>query len=230
MHKVLIGTLACLGLATAPLVAQDDDWGDTYIASPAQGQRAVPPVVGLTRKADDLIMSVSFTSDTRDTLARTEEVHGMLLDALTKGTAAGVTLSTGSPVLAPLTRENYRSIAMGWAGREDTSKADVLVSVPLTTNAAEAEKRIDAFVKSLSRIGRGTIYKSGARMVGVRNPAQYRAQIVELIADDVRANAEKFGPDYRGVIDGIDQPVQWQQRGESEVFLYLPYSYRIVAR
>lgn len=230
MRKALIGIVACLGLATAPLVAQDVDWGDTYIASPAPGQRAAPPVVGLTRKADDLVMTVSFTSDTREALARTEEVHGMLLDALTKGTTVGVTLSTGSPVLAPLTRENYRSIAMGWAGREDTSKADVLVSVPLTTTADEAEKRIDAFVKSLSRIGRGTIYKSGARMVGVRKPEQYRAQIVQLIADDVRANAEKFGPDYRGVIDGIDQPVQWQQRGESEVFLYLPYSYRIVAK
>lgn len=230
MRKMLIWTATCLCLAAAPSAAQVDDWSDSYLATSPPGQRTPPPVVGLTRKADDLVMTISFTSDTRDALTRTGEVYGMLLDALTKASAAGLRLSTGSPVLAPLTRENYRSIAMGWAGREDTSKADVFVSVPLTTTAGEAEKRIDAFVKSLTRLGRGTIYKSGARMVGVRNPEQYRARIVQLIADDVRANAATFGPDYGGVIDGIDKPVQWQQSGDSEVFLYLPYTYRIVAR
>lgn len=230
MRKALFWTATCLCLAATPLVAQDEDWSGTYLVSTQPGQRTAPPVIGLKRKADDLVMMVSFTSDTRDALARSNEIYAMLLDALTKGGAAGLTLSTGNPVLVPLTRDNYRSIPMGWAGREDTSKADVYVSVPLAGTPAEAEKRVDAFVKSLKREGRGTIYKAGSRMLAVRSPEQYRAQIVELIAADVRVSAEAFGPDYRGVIDGIDKPVQWSQVNDSDVFLYLPYTYRIIAR
>jgi hypothetical protein len=230
MRKLLIWTATCLWLAAAPSAAQDDDWSGTYLVTSQSGQRAAPPVVVLQRRADDMVMMISFTSDTRDALDRTQEVHAMLLDALTKGSAAGLSLSTGNPVLVPLTRDNYRNIAMGWAGREDTSKADVFVSVPLAGTPAEAEKRIDAFVQSLTRQGRGTIYKSGGRSLAVRNPGQYRAQIVELIAADVRDNAAIFGPDYRAVIDGIDRPVLWSQVDETDVFLYLPYTYRIVAK
>lgn len=232
MRNLHLWLVACLGIATMPVLAQDSpDWGDTYLATPQQGpQRGAPPVVGLKRRADYIVIMVSFTSDSRDALVRRQEIHAMLLDALGKSDAAGLGLATGNPVLVPLTRANYQSIAFQYAGREDTSKADVMVSVPLTGTPAEAEKRVDTFVSSLTRSGRGTIAKAyGSRMVGVRNPEQYRAQIVRLIADDVRANAELFGPDYRGVVDGIDKPVLWSQAGEAEVFLYLPYSFRISA-
>lgn len=36
-------------------------------------------------------------------------------------------------------------------GREDTSKADVLVKIPLGDSAADAEKKIDAFLAGLDR-------------------------------------------------------------------------------
>lgn len=232
MRNLHLWLAACLCLTATPAFAQDSgDWDDTYLASPQQGQqRGVPPVIGLKRRADFIVIMVTFTSDSRDALVRREEIHAMLLDALVKSDAAGLGLSTGSPVLVPLTRANYQNIALQYAGREDTSKADVMISVPLTGTPADAEKRVDSFLGSLKRSGRGTITKSyGTRMVGLRNPEQYRAQIVRLIADDVRANAAVFGPDYRGVVDGIDKPVLWSQVGEADVFLYLPYSYRLVA-
>ena len=231
MRKLHLWPVACLGLAATPALAQDSpDWEGTYLAPPQQSQqRGPPPVIGLKRRADFIVIMVTFTSDSRDALVRRQEIHAMLLDALGKSDAAGLGLATGSPVLVPLTRANYQNIALQYAGREDTSKADVMISVPLTGTPADAEKRVDSFLGSLKRSGRGTITKSyGTRMVGLRNPEQFRAQIVRLIADDVRANAEVFGPDYRGVVDGIDKPVLWSQVGEADVFLYLPYSYRIV--
>jgi hypothetical protein len=232
MRNLHLLAAACLGLAAMPALAQDSqDWDDTYLASPQQGQqRAAPPVIGLKRRADYIVIMVSFASDSRDGLVRREEIHAMLLDALGKSDAAGLGLATGSPVLVPLTRANYQNIALQYGGREDTSQASVMITVPLTGTPADAEKRVDSFIGSLKRPGRGTITKSyGSRLVGLRNPEQYRAEIVRLIADDVRANAEVFGPDYRGVVDGIDKPVLWSQVGEADVFLYLPYSYRIVA-
>ena len=232
MRNLLIWSAICLCLAAPPALAQDEDYSHaTYLAGPQQGQpRGAPPVIGLTRRADYIVIMVSFASDSRDGLVRKEEIHAMLLDALGKSEAAGLGLATGNPVLVPLTRANYQDVALQYAGREDTSKADIMVSVPLTGTPADAEKRVDTFVGSLKRTGRGTIYKAyGNRMIGVRSPQQYRAQIVRLIADDARANAEVFGPDYRAVVDGIDKPVQWSQVGETDVFLYLPYTYRIAA-
>jgi hypothetical protein len=119
---------------------------------------------------------------------------------------------------------------MLWAGREDTSKVDILLKVPLTRTVAEVDKLVDAFIRSLPQSGRGTIVKSLSRQVAIRNPEQYRGAIVALIAEDVRRNAQAFGPDYRGAIDGLDKPVLWVQSNDTDVFLYLPYSYRIIAR
>lgn len=225
-------TAACISLAASPALAQDSEgWDGTYLSTPQQSQqRGVAPVLGLKRRADYIVIMVSFISDSRDALVRRQEIHAMMLDALSKSEAAGLGLATGNPVLVPVTRANYQNIALQYAGREDTSKADIMINVPLTGTPAEAEKRVDSFIGSLKRQGRGTITKSyGTRLVGLRNPEQYRAQIVRLIAEDVRTNTEVFGPDYRGAVDGIDKPVQWTQVSEAEVFIYLPYTYRIVA-
>lgn len=237
MRIRLLGIAAGIGLTAGAALAQAG--GDTaefdYVASTpatAYGQQAPsPPLIGLRRKADFIVVTVSFASDSRDALTRRQEIFAMLLDALGKSAAAGLGLATGGPVLAPLTRTNYEDVSLGYAGREDTSKADVMITVPLTGTPQEAEMRVDTFVRSLKRTGRGTITNVyGSRRAGIRNPGQYRAQIVSLVAADARANAEAFGPDYRALVDGLDRPVQWVQVSDSDVFLYLPYSYRIGAR
>lgn len=204
-----------------------------YIASSGQAgtnqQRVGAPLIGLRRQADFLVYQVSFTSDSRDATVRLQEIHAMLLDALGKAAGAGLELATGNPVLTPLTRQNYQAVNLTWAGREDTSQAAVMIKVPMPATPADAEKRIYAFLRTLETQGRGTKTLSGSRMLGVRNPDQHRQAIVALIAADVRTNAEAFGPDYRAVVDGIDKPVQWTQVGSTDVFLFLPYSYRLVA-
>jgi len=235
MRILLPWAVSLLCLATTPSFVQaaDPPPADDYIAGASQPgtaqQRSAPPVIGLRREADYLAMQLSFLSDSRDFSVRQQEIHAMLLAALDKARAAGFELATGNPVLAPVTRENYRSIAFQWAGREDTSKAEVLIKVPLAGNAADAEKRIDTFLSGLERKGRGMIQKSGARLLVVRSPEQYRATIVGRIAESARTHAEAFGPDYRALVDGIDKPVQWSQVSDTEVFLYLPYSFRIAA-
>lgn len=234
MRNLLFCSAISLCLATTSTMAQvDEGFSDGLVLTSARQpgpQGGAIPVIGLKRRADYLAMQVSFTSDSRDGLVRRQEIHAMLLDALGKAEKSGLELTTGNTVLAQLTRDNYQNIPFQWAGREDTSKADILVTVPLTGNPKDAENRIDSFLRSLERPGRGTVLKtSGARMLAVRNPKQYRSAIVQLIAEDARANAAMFGPDYRVAVDGIDKAVQWSQVNETEVFLYLPYSYRIVA-
>jgi hypothetical protein len=226
---------ALLGVLAAPTQAQDSgtsDGGDYLAGADARNSSQVPnrPVIGLKRKADFIVVLVSFSSDSRDALVRTKEVHSMLAAALDSANGAGLELNSGAPTLMPVTKANYASLPMQWAGRVDTSKVDVFVKVPLSGTTADADKRIDTFIKALPRNGRGMIVKNLGRQLAIRNPEQYHSAIVAMVADDVRRNAAAFGPDYRGSIDGLDKPVLWIQSNDTDVFLYLPYSYRIIAK
>lgn len=229
-------TMAAAGALAfaAPGAAQDSDdqQGADYQAYSAQPQQSNVPLIGITRKADFMLVSVSFMSDTREAVARGSEVNTMLLAAIDRAKARGLELATNASILSPLTKDNYRSVPMGSAGRVDTSKVDMLVKVPLTGTAEEANKRVDNFIKDLPRNGRGSIARTyyKTHTLAVRNPGQYRQAIIKAVAEDVRSNAEMFGPDYRGSISGIDKSVAWMQVNSTDVFLYMPYSYRIFAK
>jgi hypothetical protein len=236
MQHPLLKAISLAIICATPAIAQDidDSQPADYLAggSPAYaGQpQNVRPLVGITRKADFITVMLSFTSDTRDAETRKQEIHSMLLSALDRAKASGFELATGAPVLLSLTKENYQSVTLVWAGREDTSKADVMIKVPLSGTSAEASKKIDAFVRELPRKGRGMITNSLGYSLAIRNPNQYRTEIVRAIADDARHNAEIFGPDYRASVEGLDKPVAWAQVNSTDLFLYLPYSYRVLAK
>jgi hypothetical protein len=235
MKLLFLSATLMMSAMISPVEAQDTDGSgqdDQFAGYDTRNsnQNQNRPVIGLTHKADSVVVTVSFSSDSRDAAVRKQEIHNMLSAALDRACAAGVELGSSAPNLKPVTKSNYQSLPLGWAGREDTSKADIFVKVPLSSTVEEVDKRIDAFVKALPRTGRGTIIKSLGRQLVIRKPEQYRAVIVSAIADDVRRNAAAFGPEYRGAIDGVDKPVLWTQANETEVFLYLPYSYRIIAK
>jgi hypothetical protein len=235
MKHIIHAAVLIVAIALSPARAQvsGSPENNDYLAGADarnSSQNANRPVIGLNRKADFIAVLVSFSSDSRDALVRRDEIHTMLVAALDLATGSGLELVTGTPNLMPVTKANYQAISFQWAGREDTSKADVFIKVPLTTTAVEVDKRIDAFIKALPRKGRGLIEKSLGRQLAIRNPEQYRSAIIALVAEDVQRNAAVFGPDYRGSIDGLDKPVLWTQSNDTEVFLYLPYSYRIIAK
>lgn len=123
--------------------------GNRINAGYAQENR---PVVGLRREADSAVMTVSFSSDSRDEATRKKEIHTMLLAAMDRAGAAGVELVTGNFELIPVTKANYQELPFNWAGRVDTSKVDVMVKVKLAGSTVSASSRIDSFVKGLSLI------------------------------------------------------------------------------
>ena len=231
MKQVMGAVIMLAAMMGTPCAAQDSDEFQTgdYLANTSP-QNNARPLIGLVRRADSLAMNISFISDSRDALTRKEEIHAMLRSALDKAKASGFEFATGNPVLRPVTIGNYQDIGLGWAGREDTSKADVLIKLAMGSNEAETQKRIIAFIGGLERKGRGTISFQSGRLLVVSNPGQYRFDIMKLIAQDARRSAEIFGPEYSADINGIDKNVAWAQLNGTDVFLYLPYAYRITAK
>ncbi len=230
------GFLVVAALLAAPAAAQDASapgLGEVVVTANRLNARYAQqdrPVVGLRRQADSAVMTVSISSDSRDEADRKREIHAMLVSALDRASAAGVEMVTGSFELVPVTRANYQELPMFGAGRVDTSQVTFMVKTKLAGSVTNAEKKLGDFVKTVPKTGRGSIDKSGGVTLTIIDPDKYRAAIVNLVAENARAQAAVFGPDYAVQVSGIDGQLFWSQVSNTDVFLYIPYRYTIVPK
>jgi hypothetical protein len=154
----------------------------------------------------------------------------MLLAVIDRAAAAGIELVTGTFSLEQVTKANYQDLPLVNAGRVDTSKVDIMLKVKFAGSTTAAVQRLNAFIKSTPRTGRGTMDSYGGLALTITNPDQYRDAIVKLVADHVRQQAAVFGPDYAVQVSGVDGQVAWSQVSSTDVFLYVPYRYTIVPK
>ena len=59
------------------------------------------------------------------------------------------------------------------------------------------------------------------------NPDQYRDEIYKRIATGAKHAVSFYGPEYGVEVMGLDRDVAWQQVSNTEVFLYIPYTFKI---
>ncbi len=218
--------------------AEDQGLGEVLVTA-SRGNAAYAqqnrPVVGLRRRADSGVMSVYVTSDTRDAAQRNKEIYTVMETVIDRAAAAGIQLVVGNVPLRTITRDNYKTLPVVWAGRVDTGKIEFMLKAPLGASAFATRKKLADFVKSVKGTGRGT-FETGSSIdlpditLTVVNPDQYRDAVIALVAEDARKQAAVFGPDFTPTVNGIDGPVSWSQVSSTDVFLYLPYSYTIGAK
>jgi hypothetical protein len=232
--KILAAT--ALLASAVPLIAQANNVGDLgevvvtaqRVSQPYYQQER--PVVGLRRQADSAVQAIQISSDSRDENERKREIQAVLSAALDRARAAGVELVTGNFELVPVTRTNARDLPYFGAGRPDTSRVVLMVKAKLAGSTVAAQQRIDAFVKGVPKSGRGLLEANGGLTLTIVNPDQYRDSIVKAVAEHATRYAALFGPEYRVSVTGLDGQVAWSQVSGSDVFLYVPYRYSIVAR
>jgi hypothetical protein len=233
--RLLLAVLA-VGIAAVPLSAQEGSGpglGEVVVTANRLNARYAQqdrPVIGLRRQADSAVMQVSISSDSRDEADRKREIHAMLVSALDRASAAGVEMVTGSFELVPVIKANYQELPFFGAGRVDTSQVSFMVKTKLAGSVTNAEKKLSDFVKSVPKTGRGAIDKGGGVTLTIIDPDQYRGAIVKLVAENARAQAAVFGPDYAVQVSGIDGQLFWSQVSNTDVFLYIPYRFTIVPK
>ena len=215
-----------------------------------------PPVIGLKRQADSAVRRIEIVSDSREPDMRRREVQAMLLAALDRAGREGVSLVTGHYEVFEVTRENWRDAFPALAGRpaaddedddddddddeddapkpgfeDDGSTATIrlLVKTRLQGSIADAQQKIGAFVKGVPATGRSQIEQKGALALTIVNPEQYRDEIYRRVAAGATHAAGFYGPDYKVEVTGLDREVRWNQVSNTEIFLYIPYSF-IVAK
>ncbi len=236
MKRIYVLAMAVAAVLSSGVFAQEvtsPGLGEVIVT---QGRQNAPyaqnerPVIGLRKRADSAVVQVSISSDSRDASVRKREIHAVMLSAIDRAAAAGVEIVTGNFELIPVTKTNYQTLPFFNAGRVDTDRVLIMTKVKLAGTASDTEKRIEAFVKSVSGSGRGVIEKSGRLTLTIINPDQYRDSIVKRIADNARQNAAVFGPDYAVQVSGIDNQVSWSQVSDTDIFLYIPYRFTIVPK
>ena len=190
----------------------------------------VQPVVGLRRTADSAIQRVQFTSDSREEDVRKREIHAMLEAAIRKAESSGVELVTGDFELTKVTLTNYKGLVFQRGGRPDTSEIGLSVKAGLAGSVGSAQERIDSFVRAVPPNGRALIEKRGGITLTIKNPDQYRPEIIKLVAAEALKTAGAFGPEYGVQVSGLNEQLAWAQASPTEVFLYLPYDFSVMPK
>jgi hypothetical protein len=212
-----------------------------------------PPVIGLKRLADSAVRNIEIVSDSRDADMRKREVQAMLLDAIDRATRDGLSLVTGQFELVEVTRANWEDQFPGLGGKplaeeddddedyddednapgpafeDDGSNARVRLKVKtkLDGSIGNAQQKISSFAKAVPVTGRSQIEQKGGLALTIIKPEQYRDEIYKRIAEGAKHAVGFYGPDYSVDVGGVDNAIAWKQVSNTEVFLYIPYSFSI---
>jgi hypothetical protein len=211
-----------------------------------------PPVIGLKRLADSAARNIEIVSDSREADMRKREVQAMLLDAIDRAKKDGFSLVVGQLQLVEVTRANWQDQFPGLGGKpaaddeddedydddddaapatfeDDGSEATVRLRVKtkLDGSIGNAQAKITAFVKSVPASGRSLIKQKGGLALTIVNPEQYRDEIYKRIAAGAKHAVSFYGPEYGVDVSGLDRDIAWQQVSNTEVFLYIPYSFSV---
>lgn len=196
----------------------------------AEGQHI--PATSVKRLADFLLLKVEVSNDSREYKTRHSEIFATL-NALSvaaeKDKSIELSIVREDNVVLPLkvddTTLDFSS------GRGDSLKTTIDIKtriLPGTTNAAALIAKLKNFVSSIKPVGRTELDDDEEVQVSVVNIAQYRDQVIQLFANDVKKITIALGGDYRVVVHGLDHPIQWIRSGTLDVTIFVPYSYDVV--
>ena len=201
------------------------------IRSEFEGYSSSIPLVGYQRQADFLLQPVRVTGDTRDAKQRVDEVYQTIERFLRAANAQGFTVAYGDVVTTDVTSANLRDLPLTNAGRPDTSGITLYVTSKLSeTSVATAQSRLATLLKGFSPVGRALVEPGGSPSLSIVGPDRYRPQIAEAVAKDAGRMAALFGGGYAVEVSGLEGTVQWQRRGTTDLFLYIPYRLTITPR
>lgn len=246
MKQIWLGALM-LAVSPAPAIAQDINSGEVVVTGSRARQVYIDPrtnmaiesdedasglpSVGMRRRADFALLPVVVAGDTRDREQRRQEILNMVRSALDLARRSGVELAIGDFFVVPLTADNYRTLNFLGDGRPDSERVAFFVKTRLGAGADEANQaiaRLEQFIRSVPAAGRAEMRAAGPLTLSIVAPDQYRGQILDMIAEDARTVAARFGPNQAIEAHGLDRPVEWRRAGVTEVFLYIPH--RLVFR
>ncbi len=109
----------------------------------------------------------------------------------------------------------------------ETTTIRLKIKTKLDGSIGNAQQKINGFAKSVPVTGRSLLKQRGGLALTIIGPEQYRDEIYKRIATGTKYASSFYGPEYGGQISGLDRAIAWKQVSNTEVFLYIPYSFSI---
>lgn len=190
------------------------------------------PGVVYRRQADFLLLEITVLNDSRSEEVRKKEIFKTLQNAIAVAKEKkDIELSVVKNGFVLPLNSIEASIDIVSGDRPDTSQVKIRAKTNISTNTQSPEKllaKLTSFTESVPVEGRTELIMLDEPDVSVVNPHQYRNNIIQLVAKDVSTTTSALGKDYRVVMQGLDQPVQWARVGPVQLAMYIPYSYQII--
>lgn len=225
--RLLLALSAAL-TAMAPAQAQDNSVEEIVVtASKMEEYNPLrTPAVTMSKRADNLITTVTVICDTRDESQRKDELRSTLRNLIrAAGQNSGVELGLGDEVIGRFDETMLDAIIQR-DPKPDTSRAQLVIKTKVSPRDTfdQATGRIKAFVKNTPKVGRTEILIPNNWELTIIGPGQYRNQITRLVAQDAKRAAGDFGEGYGVEVSGLQLPVSWYQSGPLDLALYIPYT------
>lgn len=228
---IRVAVLAACVAAPLSAVAQDGAL-ETVVVTGARMSTydaAVIPHVVLTRRADNVIMSVRVACDTRDKDQRLTEIKETLRGLMRSAAGKNITLGVNTDdIVRDLTERMFDDLIQP-DGRPDSSALTIVVKTAVTESDTldTATDRIRDFVKNARRVGRTEVVAQGRPDLTLLSPERNRDELMKRIVDDAKRTAGLIGPDTGIGIEGLQRPIEWYRSGPLELALYIPYRLEI---
>jgi hypothetical protein len=107
----------------------------------------------------------------------------------------------------------------------DTTTIRLKIKTKLDGTIDNAQRKISVFAKAVPVSGRSLIKQKGQLALTLINPEQYRDEIYKRISTGAKYASGFYGPDYHIDVTGLDSAIAWKQVSNTELFLYIPYSF-----
>jgi hypothetical protein len=191
------------------------------------------PGTSLKRPGDFILLTVEVSNDSRDGKTRAQEIEATLramLAAAAKDKSIELSVIGDNSLVLPL-RLDSATLQLVNGKRADTSEATISVKTRIPAqvgNSSALVAKLKDFVTAIKPVGRTIIDGDGGFEISIVNPMQYRDRVIELMAADVKKVTAALGPDYKVVLSGIDQPIQWVRDGMLELTIFVPYRYDVL--
>ncbi len=213
-----------------------------------------PPVIGIKRIADSAVRNIEIISDSREEDMRKREVQAMLLAAIDIAKRDGMSLVTGQYEVVEVTRANWQEKFAGLDVKDDNKADDddeededdddnkpepayedngstttirLKVKAKLVGSLDNVEQKIKSFIKKVPATGRSVIEKKSGTALTIINPEQYRDEIYKKISSGAKHAVTFYGTEYGLNVTGLDNAIAWKQISNTQVFLYIPYSFAV---
>lgn len=192
------------------------------------------PVIHLQRRPDYMVVSTYIESDSRSATLRATEIQTSLASlsnraGRTDNIELGLSRSieTDDDELEYVVPFSLDDVVITSGYRPDTSRVGLIVKSPVLSTDESADviyDRIEAFIESIPVSGRAIVSNSGEMNFSLKNLEQYRAPLLELLAEDVMRLKTIFGDDYRVSMSGFEEQVRWRVLGPMELAIFFPYT------